>query len=68
MSCITLVMQPTMATTRLARPICCVDSEVESMPTIGEHPQLHMSWVVVTGEDGRRQLRMRWTATEKNER
>jgi hypothetical protein len=57
-------MQPTMATTRLVRPICCADSETESMLTMAERPPLHMSWVVVTDENGKRRLRMRWTATE----
>jgi hypothetical protein len=58
MSCITLVMQPTMATTRLVRPICSVGPIVEPTLTMVERPQLNMSWVVVTGENGRRQLRM----------
>lgn len=61
MSCITLVMQPTMATTRLVRPICCVDSVAEPALTIVERPQLNMSWIVVTDENGNRQLRIRWT-------
>ena len=60
MSCITLVMQSTMATTQLVRPVCCVDSVVESAATMVERPQLNMNWVVVTGEDGQRQLRMVW--------
>jgi hypothetical protein len=60
MSCITLVMQSTMATTQLKRPVCCVDSVVESTATMVERPQLNMSWVAVTGEDGQRQLRMVW--------
>jgi len=62
MSCMILIMQPTMATTRLVRPICCADSVLEPTLTMAERPRLNMSWVVVTGENGERQLRMRWTA------
>jgi hypothetical protein len=29
-----------------------------------EHKPLHMSWVVVTDENGKRQLRMHWVAIE----
>jgi len=66
MSCITLIMQPTMATTRLVRPICSVDSVVETTLTMAERGRLNMSWVVVTGELGRRELRMRWTSDQAN--
>jgi hypothetical protein len=34
MSCMILVTQPTMATTRLVRPICCADSVLE--PTLND--------------------------------
>jgi hypothetical protein len=60
MSCMTIVMQPTMATTRLALSLCFVDSAAENTEWIVERPQLSMSWVVVTDENGKRQLRMRW--------
>jgi len=61
-ACMTIFAQPTaMATTQLARRICFQDSPAELIEQIVERPQLSMNWVVVTEENGKRQLRMRWT-------
>jgi hypothetical protein len=65
MNCMTLSLQPiAMATTQLA---CGIHHEnVSSWQTQpkAEHKSLRMSWVVVTDERGRRQLRMHWVAVE----
>ena len=66
MSCMTLFAPMfTMATTQLAHTACQASSEpwlVEG--TAARKQSLSMSWVVVTGENGKRQLRMRWKKTE----
>ena len=63
MACMTLTAQPlAMATTQLAR---VVDYECAStwQPEMAvERTPLRMSWVVVTDDDGKEQLRMRWTS------
>lgn len=64
MSCMIIVMQPTMATTQLARTVCFADSSAEPTEQIVERPQLSMSWIVATDENGKPQLRMRWTAEQ----
>jgi hypothetical protein len=61
MSCMTIIMQPAMATTRFVRPACIVDSAAETTEWTVERPRLNMSWIVVTDENGKRQLRIRWT-------
>jgi hypothetical protein len=38
-----------------------VDSAAETTEWTVERPRLNMSWVVVTDENGKRQLRIRWT-------
>ena len=61
-ACMSIFAQPTaMATTQLARRICFEDSPAKPIEQIVERPQLSMNWVVVTDENGKRQLRMRWT-------
>jgi len=62
----TLLLQPAaVATTQLAHSICIENSPAELTERIAERTRLSMSWVVVTGEDGKRQLRMRWTVAEE---
>lgn len=64
MCCTTLIaLETTMATTRFMRADCfesCRPSKDEKTP---EQKQLRMSWVVVTDENGNRELRMQWRAT-----
>jgi len=58
MSCMTLFAQPmAMATTQLASAIHYEDAILEPK---AEYKPLRMSWVVVTDENGKRQLRMHW--------
>jgi hypothetical protein len=64
MSCMTLFAEPmAMATTQLVRvhhedaPLWQGEPKAELMP-------LRMSWVVVTDENGKRQLRMHWVTVE----
>jgi hypothetical protein len=64
----TIFAQPTaMATTQLARRICFENSTAEFAERTVERPQLSMNWVVVTDENGKRQLRMRWTEAEQHQ-
>jgi hypothetical protein len=61
MACMTLLAQPvTMATTQLAREIPYKVSNPWQWTHNTERQPLRMNWVVVTGKNGRRQLRMQW--------
>lgn len=63
MSCMTLQLKAVaMAATQFARPVCVENSKAEFSRQIVGPPQLSMNWVVVTDQDGKQQLRMRWTA------
>jgi hypothetical protein len=65
MSCMTLFAQPmAMATTQLASAIHYEDATVSQVEPKAEPKPLRMSWVVVTGENGKRQLRMHWVTVE----
>jgi len=65
MSCMTLFAQPmAMATTQLASAIHYEDATLRQVEPKAEHKPLRMSWVVVTDENGKRQLRMHWVAIE----
>jgi hypothetical protein len=61
MSCMTLFAEPmAMATTQLVRAIHHQDAPLWQVEPKAEHTPLRMSWVVVTDENGKRQLRIRW--------
>ena len=61
MACITLLAQPmAMATTLLVSAVQREENFSERVEPNVEHNSLRMSWVVVTDENGERQLRMRW--------
>jgi hypothetical protein len=61
----TLLAKPmTMATTQLAREIRYEGSIPWQSTDDTKRQPLRMNWVVVTGEDGRRQLRMQWLALD----
>jgi hypothetical protein len=61
MSCMTLFAEPiTMATTQLASAIHYEDATLRQVEPKAEYKPLRLSWVVVTDEDGKRQLRMHW--------
>jgi len=66
MACITFFALPVaMATTRFPRVIRYeVSLPLQSEQNIEQQP-LRMNWVVVTGKNGSRRLRMQW-ATSKN--
>jgi hypothetical protein len=65
MSCMTLFAEPmAMATTQLVSAIQHEDAPLWQVEPKVEHKPLRMSWVVVTDENGKRQLRMRWVAVE----
>ena len=65
MSCMTLFAQPiAMATMQLASAIHYEDATLRQVEPKAEHTPLRMSWVVVTDEHGKRQLRMRWITVE----
>lgn len=65
MNCMTLFLQPmAMATTQLASAIHHEDVASWHVEPKAEHKSLRMSWVVVTDECGRHQLRMHWVAVE----
>jgi hypothetical protein len=53
-----------MATTQLARENHYQDTPVWQAEGKLEHNSLRMSWVVVTDENGNRQLRMQWGSGE----
>ncbi len=65
MACIAL-FAPTlaMATTELVRAIHYEGASVFPMEANVDHKPLSMSWVVVTGNNGARRLRMRWASAE----
>jgi hypothetical protein len=61
MSCMTLIAQPiAMATTQLVSAIHHEDATLQRVGPRAEHKPLRMSWVVVTDEHGKQQLRMHW--------
>jgi hypothetical protein len=64
MACMTLLAAPVaMATTQLAR----VSGYEVSAPWLGENTDrqsLRMNWVVVTGKNDRRVLRMQWATAD----
>jgi hypothetical protein len=63
MACMTLTAQPlTMATTQLTRGVHQECTSTRQFDSIVERIPLRMSWVVVTGSDGKTQLRVRWTS------
>ena len=64
MSCmVSFAPQMAMATTQLAHTTHSKDVGARMVESISERKQpLSMSWVVVIDENGKRQLRMRWTA------
>ena len=65
MSCMTLFAQPiAMATMQLASAIHYEDATLRQVEPKAEHKPLRMSWVVVTDEHGKRELRMRWITVE----
>ena len=65
MACITLFAQPmAMATTQLAREIRYEVSVQQQWTDDTKRQLLRMNWVVVTGKDGSRQLRMQWLALD----
>ena len=65
MTCMTLFVQPiAMATTQLACEIHNEHASSWQVEPKAEHKSLRMSWVVVTDDRGRRQLRMHWVAVE----
>jgi len=53
-----------MATTQLVSAIQPEENFSWNLEPKTEHKLLHMSWVVVTDESGKRQLRMHWMADE----
>jgi hypothetical protein len=62
MSCmILLAPQATVSTIQLVRP-CCEGFQLEQQAPQRKQ-SLRMSWVVVTDQHGKRQLRMRWRIT-----
>ena len=66
MACITFIAPlMAMATTQLARETHYQEAPVWQADSNLEHNSLRMSWVVVTDECGRRQLRMHWAAVEQ---
>ena len=65
MSCMTLIAQPiAMATTQLVSAIHHEDATLRQVEPKAEYKPLRMSWVVVTDESGKRQLRMHWETAE----
>jgi hypothetical protein len=53
-----------MATTQLVSAIHHEDAALWQVEPKAEQKPLRMSWVVVTDELGKRQLRIRWVAVE----
>ena len=67
MTCMTLLAQPrAMATTQLVSAIQPEENFSWNLEPKTEHKLLHTSWVVVTDERGKRQLRMYWMADESH--
>jgi len=67
MTCVTAFAEPmAMPTTQLTGVIQYEDAVVWQLEGNAERKSLRMSWVVVTDNHGRRQLRMQWElAAEK---
>jgi hypothetical protein len=67
MNCTTLFLPPmAMATTQLARVSHHEDASSWMVAPKTDHSSLRMSWVVVTGEHGHRQLCMHWVTGEND--
>ena len=65
MACITLLAQPmAMATTQLTRATRYEVSAPWHLVQDAQRNSLRMNWVVVTGKDGNRRLRMQWSADD----
>jgi hypothetical protein len=66
MSCMTLFLHPAaMATTQLVECARYNVPTAEPVVQMAERKQaLRMSWVVVTGNGGKRQLRMQWSVRD----
>jgi hypothetical protein len=57
-----------MTTSQLAPSVCLENSDREiTEKIVDRNLPLKMSWVVVTDEHGRRQLRMRWRVADGDE-
>jgi hypothetical protein len=68
MSRLTLFAPPAMTTSQLARSVCFANSTTELAEKIVQRNRpLEMSWVVVTDEQGKRELRMRWRVAEADQ-
>jgi hypothetical protein len=66
MTCMTLFAQPlAMATTQLVSRVQHEDTFSYHVEPKTEHKPVRMSWVVVTDESSKRQLRMHWMAAEE---
>jgi hypothetical protein len=65
MACMTLFAQP-MATTQLVRVAQYEDLSVQQTETNVDHSALRMSWVVVTGNNGKRELQMQWASRDEH--
>jgi hypothetical protein len=64
MACITLfATSATMATTQFARVVCCESAALRQFEPRTDNQPLRMNWVVVTGQDGIKQLRMQWASS-----
>lgn len=68
MSCMVLAApQAAMATTQLVRATGFENVSSGDVECIAKRKQpLRMNWVVVTGDNGKRHLRMRWTAQQED--
>jgi hypothetical protein len=65
MTCMTLFARPmAMATTQLTCAFHLEDASNRHAEVKAERTSLRMSWVVVTDEQGKRQLRMHWESVE----
>jgi hypothetical protein len=61
MCCITLnALEATMATTQLMHDVSYETQSPWLPEQKAERAPLRMNWVVVTGDEGKRQLRMHW--------
>jgi hypothetical protein len=66
MTCMTLFAQPlAMATTQLVSMVHHENTFSGHLKPNTEHRPVRMSWVVVTDESGKRQLRMHWVAAQE---
>jgi hypothetical protein len=64
MACITFALPVAMATTQFAPVIRYEISAPWHSEQPTERQPLRMNWVVVTGKNGSRKLRMQWVAVE----